>query len=71
MARRRHPFQRGAFVVEKDVAFDPIDPALLGADGIVFATDGVTDAVEQFLGGGFRASFSDFDTLCLWLYNGL
>jgi len=37
------------FVVEKDVAFDPVDVSLLGADGVVLGPCGVANVVEQFL----------------------
>jgi hypothetical protein len=30
-------------VVKENVTFDPVDVGLLGADGIVFEADGVTD----------------------------
>jgi len=39
-----------AFVVEEDVAFDPVYVGPFGADGVVFVPDGVTDLVEQFFG---------------------
>ena len=36
-------FGRMADIVKEDVAFDPADVGLLGANGIVFEADGVTD----------------------------
>lgn len=38
------------FVVEEDVAFDPVFVGLFGAVGVVFETDGVGDLVEEFAG---------------------
>ena len=51
-------FGRVTYVVEVDVALDPVDVGLLGADGVVLEADGVTDTstelsaglVEEFLG---------------------
>jgi hypothetical protein len=43
-------FGRVAHVVEKDVAFDPANVGLLGANGLVLEADGVADLVQQFLG---------------------
>ena len=42
-----------ADIAKEDVAFDPVDVALLGANGIVFEADGVTDTsttLRQALG---------------------
>jgi len=39
-------FARMSFVVEQDVAFDPVNVGLFGADGVVFNSDGVTHLVE-------------------------
>ena len=51
-----------ALVVEKDVAFDPVDVGLLGADGVVLQADDVANLIEQFLGTlfHFEASFRKF-----------
>jgi hypothetical protein len=43
-------FDRVAHVVEKDVAFDPANVGLLGADGVVLETDGVADLSSSFFG---------------------
>ena len=36
-----------SFVVEEDEAFDPVDVGFLGADGVVFEADGLTNSIEQ------------------------
>src|SRR5438094_830844 len=45
---RRLQIFRVAFPVEVDVALDPIDIRLLGADGIMFVTANVANGVQQF-----------------------
>jgi hypothetical protein len=40
-------------VVENDVALDPVDLGLFGADGVMFGPYGVADAVEQSFSWGF------------------
>jgi len=40
------------FVVEQDIASDPTDVGFFGADGIVFDSQLITDAVMQFPGFG-------------------
>lgn len=37
-------------VVKKDVAFDPVDVGLFGADGVVLEADDVAHLIKQFLG---------------------
>ncbi len=37
-----------AFVVEEDVAADPVFVGLFGAGGVMFDADGVTDLFEEF-----------------------
>ncbi len=39
-----------AFVMEEDVAFNPVFVGLLGAVGVVFGANGVGDLVEEFAG---------------------
>ena len=41
---------RVLFMVEQDVAPDPADVGLFGADRVVFEADGVADLVEEFFG---------------------
>ena len=41
-----------AFVVEEDVAADPVYVGLFGAGGVVFDADGVADLFEEFFGLG-------------------
>jgi hypothetical protein len=43
-----------AFIVEEDVAFDPANIGLLGADGIVFEADSLADLI-------YRCSDNDCD----------
>ena len=63
-------FPRMAFVVEEDVAFDPVNIGLLGADGVVFAPDGLTDLVKELLGAFLHyASRIAVDSERLVLYN--
>lgn len=40
-------------VVEKDVALNSVDVGLLSADGVMLGSNGIPDAVEQFLFAGF------------------
>jgi len=47
-----------AFVVEEDIAFDPVYVGLFGADGAMFAADGVADLVQQLSFGAFVHSLS-------------
>ena len=37
-----------AFVVEEDIAFDPIHICFFGAGGVVFGADGIADLFEEF-----------------------
>ena len=57
---------RMADVVETDVAFDPVDVGLFGADGIVFDPDGVTDSIEQFPRSWFHRLFHLQQVCLLW-----
>ena len=43
-------FTRMLFIVEQDIALDPGDVGLFGANGVVFEPDGLSDLVEEFLG---------------------
>lgn len=47
-------FREVAFVVEEDVAADPVDVEIFGANGVMFKAGGIADAVDEFggLGGG-------------------
>ncbi len=47
-------------VVEKDIAFDPVDVGLFGADGVMFEADGITHPIEQFFASRFRCFSSDW-----------
>jgi hypothetical protein len=40
-----------AHAVEKDVAFDPVDVGLLGADRVMLEVDGVANLIQKFSGG--------------------
>lgn len=40
-----------AFVVEDDVAFDPVAVGLFGAVGVVLEAQGVGDLIEEFTPG--------------------
>jgi len=42
---------RVALMVKQNVASDPIDVGLFGANGVVLESDSVSHAVEQFLLG--------------------
>ena len=48
------PISGVLFVVEKNVAFDPVFAGLFGAKGVMFDADGIADLVEQFSGGFFH-----------------
>ena len=50
--------------MEVDVAFDPVDVGLFGADGIVFDPDAVTDSISSFLEVGSTACFTSSRLAC-------
>jgi len=66
----RPHFAGVALVVEQDVARDPADVGLFGADGIVLQPDGVADPVEQFFGMFFFhwGTSAGLDLSSNWLY---
>jgi hypothetical protein len=43
-----------AYVVEVDVALDPVDVGLLGADRVMLEADGVANLIQKFFGVLFR-----------------
>ena len=47
-------FGRMAHAVEKDVALDPVDVGLLGADRAMLEADGVANLIQKFFGVLFR-----------------
>ena len=42
------------FIMEEDVAPDPVHVGLFGADGIVLELDGIAHLIQEFLGALFR-----------------
>jgi len=57
------------FVVEKDVALDPTDVGLFGANRIMLEPDGVTYTIEQLLGTFFH--FSPRELLISGAFSGI
>jgi len=53
---------RVAYIVEVDVAFDPIDVGFFGADGVVFEADGVADTFDK-LSAGLVEEFLRFGSI--------
>ena len=61
---------RVAHVSERDVAFDPADVGVLGADGVVLEADGLAGLTQQSLRALFRHElFPLVDNHGLWLHD--
>jgi hypothetical protein len=56
-------------VVEQDVALDPRDVGVFGAQGIVFELYGVADLIKQFLGTSARVLPKAISIPAVQLYN--
>ena len=63
-------FGRMTHAVEKDVALDPVDVGLLGADRVMLEADGVANLIQKFFGVLFRRRPfpPDLTTKRSWLY---
>lgn len=52
------PLVRMGLTVKENIAFNPADMGLFSADGVVLASDGVTNLIEQLPGALFYCSTS-------------